>query len=153
MPRPLLVCNNFLHYLILSFFLIFPLPSLSPPKDLHGYLKQHSLSEYEVTRYQLVQVLLKLTRTELSSNTQLKIDQIGSIVQSGEVPMWACAWACLDALCQPLHGPADRTVLEVRDNSTLSVSLISKSLALRQGLLWEGSDGERTNVYIELHVP
>ena len=27
--------------------------------------------------------------------------------------MWACAWACLDALCQPLHGPVDKTVLEV----------------------------------------
>ena len=27
--------------------------------------------------------------------------------------MWACAWACLDALCQPLHGPVERTVLEV----------------------------------------
>ena len=119
-------------FFIISFFhsSLFPLfLSLLPlAKDLHGYLKQHSLSEYEVTRYQLVQVLLKLTRTELSSNTQLKIDQIGSVVQSGEVPMWACAWACLDALCQPLHGPVDRTVLEVRGNSTfsVSVSLISK---------------------------
>ena len=27
--------------------------------------------------------------------------------------MWACAWACLDALCQPLHGAVDKTVLEV----------------------------------------
>ena len=83
-------------------------------QDLHNYLKQHSLSEYEVTRYQLVQVLLKMTRTELSSNTQLKLDQIGRLISRGEVPMWACAWACLDALCQPLHGPVEKTVLEVR---------------------------------------
>ena len=82
-------------------------------QELHNYLKQHSLSEYEVTRYQLVQVLLKMTRTELSSGTQLKLDQIGRLISRGEVPMWACAWACLDALCQPLHGSVDKTVLEV----------------------------------------
>ena len=102
--------------LYLSFFLLCSTLSsllILLPQDLHGYLKHHSLSEYEVTRYQLVQVLLKLTRTELSSNTQLRLDQVGGAIQKGEVPMWACAWACLEALCQPLHGAVDKTVLEV----------------------------------------
>lgn len=93
------------------------------PQDLHGFLGQFSLDSHEVSRYQLIQGLLRMARMELEQNPPLVLGEDGGRKQSSlsapcpighrDACMCVLAWTCLDNLCQPLHGSVEKITNEV----------------------------------------
>ena len=83
-------------------------------KDVYSYLREHSLSEHEASRYHLAQVLLRMCRTEVSTKSSLTKQTLVSVDLPGSNPMCVYAWRCLLVLCQSKHGPVEKVVSEVR---------------------------------------
>ncbi len=59
--------------------------------------------------------MLNMARMELRQGLSLILGSKGDCVGRSDIPMCVLAWACLDALCRPFHGPTEKLVNEVRE--------------------------------------
>ncbi|KAL5479917.1 hypothetical protein EMCRGX_G023519 [Ephydatia muelleri] len=92
--------------------------------DLHRFLCSYSLRDHEASRYQVIQVLVRLTRTELVAASAALISQS---TLGPDCPLCLRAWSCLDLVFKPLHGGVERTATEVFQQLLPSLLLLTSA--------------------------